>query len=48
MSSLVNLLRRLAAAVFTPPRAVADPETMPLRDWADLPVHHPLCDRAPC
>lgn len=48
MSSLLALLRQLAKAVFMTPRAVADPETMPLRDWADLPVHHPLCDRAPC
>ncbi len=46
MSSFV---RRFARLFTTPasPRQRPDPDTMPLRDWADLPVHHPYCDRAP-
>jgi hypothetical protein len=48
MSSITTRVRRLVASLFSAPRIPADPETMTLRDWADLPPHHPLSDRAPC
>jgi hypothetical protein len=47
MSNIVHFVRRLWAAL-TLPNEPVDPETMPLRDWADLPRHHPRCDNAPC
>lgn len=47
MSSLATLVRRLVAAAFTAPRIPTDPETMTLRDWADLPAYHPLSGQAP-
>ena len=48
MSSLLKTVRRLASALFTTPAIPTDPDTMSLHDWADLPAHHPLSDRAPC
>jgi hypothetical protein len=48
MSSLLPRLQRLFAGLFSTPRLPLDPENMSLRDWADLPVHHPSRDRAPC
>jgi hypothetical protein len=42
MSKLATLVRRLVSSLLTAPRASTDPETMALRDWADLPAHHPL------
>ena len=48
MSSLLNLVHRLVAALFATPRIPTDPETMSLHDWADLPAYHPVSDRAPC
>ena len=48
MSSLINIVHRLAAALFTAPAILTDPDTMSLHDWADLPAHHPVSDRAPC
>lgn len=42
MSSLTTRVYRLVASLFTAPPIPADPETMTLRDWADLPAHHPL------
>lgn len=47
MSSLLRLVR-LVAGLFASERAPLEPEGMSLQDWADLPVHHPACDRAPC
>ena len=48
MSNIALQVRRLVARLFTAPRLPADPDTMALRDWADLPAYHPLSDRAPC
>lgn len=36
---LLWLGRRLVAAQ----AREIDPDTLSLHDWADLPVHHPLC-----
>lgn len=48
MSTLIHSIGRLFAALFATPSTPPDPESMTLQDWADLPVHHPVCDRAPC
>ena len=48
MSNLMSLLGRLVASLFSSARMPLDPEDMALHDWADLPVHHPDRDRAPC
>lgn len=48
MSTILTILRRLQAAFAPAGGAPTDPDTLSLRDWADLPVHHPLCDRTPC
>ncbi|WP_240231582.1 hypothetical protein [Devosia lacusdianchii] len=48
MSSILTILSRLLAVFAPADRAPTDPDTLSLRDWADLPVHHPLSDRAPC
>lgn len=42
MSILARLLARLRP-VARPPVSGPEPECMSLRDWADLPIHHPLC-----
>ncbi|WP_272906532.1 hypothetical protein [Devosia sp. SL43] len=42
MSRLSTIVRRLVSSILTTPRASTDPDTMALRDWADLPAHHPL------
>lgn len=47
MSRLNALLRRLAAWLTEPvPSATAPYQAV--TDWADLPAHHPRCDKAPC
>ena len=48
MSILLRFVRRLMARLQPHETADVDPDMMPLRDWADLPAHHPLSDRAPC
>lgn len=48
MSSLLQLIGRLVAALSAATPSAPDPESMSLRDWADLPSHHPSGDRAPC
>lgn len=48
MSKLSTIFSRLVAALFSTQRVPPEPETMSLRDWADLPPHHPAHDRAPC
>ena len=48
MSILKQLINRLVASVFSRDRIPLDPESLALRDWADLPAHHPVRDRAPC
>ena len=40
MSSLLHLVRRLVARPH-PAAPRADLDHLSLRDWADLPVHHP-------
>lgn len=47
MSSFVRRFTRLFIAPASPRGLARDPDTMSLRDWADLPSHHPYCDRAP-
>ena len=42
MSSITHLMRRLVGRTVKAPRVAANPERMSLRDWADLPTHHPL------
>lgn len=48
MSIIARLVRRLATPVVTRDRVATNPDTMSLRDWADLPPHHPLVERTPC
>ncbi|MDB5615320.1 MAG: hypothetical protein JWQ22_2973 [Devosia sp.] len=48
MSNLIQVLGRLVATLFSRERIQPDPEHMCMRDWADLPSHHPVRDRAPC
>ena len=48
MSSLIKIVHRLVAALFTAPSTPTNPDTMSLHDWADLPAYHPVSDRAPC
>jgi hypothetical protein len=44
MSSVITLLGRLFATLFSADRAPIDPDSMSLHDWADLPAHHPVAD----
>lgn len=44
MSMLTRLLRWLGLRPSGARRPAPHPDTMSLRDWADLPPHHPLCD----
>lgn len=48
MSIMLSRFGRLFATLFAAGPSSVDPETMSLRDWADLPAHHPSGDRAPC
>lgn len=47
MSRFMQRVARLFTNPASDPRRAPDPETMPLRDWADLPVYHPYCERVP-
>ncbi|MET3927167.1 hypothetical protein [Devosia sp. 2618] len=42
MSNLKVLVTRLFAGNARTKRVSRDPEAMSLREWADLPPHHPL------
>jgi hypothetical protein len=42
MSIIARLVAWLSA--FARPASVANPDCLALRDWADLPTHHPRCD----
>ena len=44
MSSLTKLVRRLVARTSPATRPARDMDMLSLRDWADLPVHHPHSD----
>lgn len=48
MSNLWNFLTRQLVAWLSSDSKPLEPESMSLRDWADLPPHHPVRDRAPC
>jgi hypothetical protein len=48
MWSLLRSVLRLFVAARPAQAASQDPDLMSLRDWADLPPHHPRNDRAPC
>jgi hypothetical protein len=48
MSNLFQMFSRLVAALVSSERSAPDPDSMSLHDWADLPAHHPVRDRAPC
>ncbi len=41
----MSLIRRLLARLRLVPRACTQthPDCLNLRDWADLPTHHPCC-----
>lgn len=41
MSNVITLLSRLLSALFTAQPATTEPDELSLRDWADLPSHHP-------
>lgn len=50
MSPLAALWRRLGLNFVARPQPktlVIHPDCMTLRDWADLPVHHPVTDCMP-
>lgn len=47
MSSFVRRFARLFTTPASPRQLTRDLDSLSLRDWADLPVHHPYCDRAP-
>jgi hypothetical protein len=40
----MTLLRRLLARLRLRMRQTPHPDCLNLREWADLPVHHPRCD----
>lgn len=44
MSILIKLVRRLVVPFTPAPRADARIEMLTMRDWADLPPHHPKSD----
>jgi len=44
MSTLTKFVRRLVARTSPTPRSNRDMDNLSLRDWADLPVHHPRSD----
>ena len=48
MSNLVHTIMRRVSGLFAREPVPLDPDSMALRDWADLPPHHPLHERAPC
>jgi hypothetical protein len=48
MSIISTWLRRLLGTRITARPSATNPDAMSLREWADLPPHHPSCDRAPC
>lgn len=48
MLKLLQSARFLLAALFCGERHMPDPDTMSLREWADLPPHHPRCKQTPC
>ncbi len=47
MSRFMRRVARLFTTFASDPRCAPDPESMSLRDWADLPVYHPYCERVP-
>jgi hypothetical protein len=48
MSRLIDLLRLALAWLNAPgPSAEMEPEWV-VKDWADLPPHHPKADCTPC
>ena len=47
MFVLAQLRQWFSRLLASSPPGPLEPERMSLRDWADLPPHHPLCDRAP-
>lgn len=47
MSTMLERLARSLASLLTTRKALPDTDRMSLREWADLPIHHPICDRAP-
>ena len=44
MSSLFNFLRRVLGNLLAQREQSTDLDGLSLRDWADLPPHHPLCE----
>lgn len=48
MSNILAVLKRLPLLRRSVASRTPDPESLSLRDWADLPAYHPRNDRAPC
>lgn len=48
MSIIKQWLSGFFATLLSSDCAPADTDGMSVRDWADLPVHHPVRDSAPC
>lgn len=48
MIRLRDLLRRLAAWLAAPTDPIAVDADFTPSQWADLPPHHPRCEKAPC
>jgi len=48
MSTIFRIVAHWLGALFQSSGEPANPDQMSMHDWADLPVHHPVCDRAPC
>ena len=46
MLTITRLVRRFVPRSATPRRPAGPVDTLSLRDWADLPAHHPLVDDA--
>lgn len=48
MLNLLRHIRGLLATRLACEPAPLHPDQMSLRDWSDLPPHHPICEKAPC
>jgi hypothetical protein len=44
MSKSLTWVKRLRRAIALPQQNQHQPDGMSMRDWADLPIHHPCSD----
>ncbi len=42
--SIISRILLALSALFEPPQEPSQVDSLSLRDWADLPVHHPRCE----